>query len=39
MTPIASFLKVPLTVEIEMRKFEDRVPGYLSYAYHIRMAL
>jgi hypothetical protein len=32
MTPIASLLKVPLSVEIEMKKFEDRVPGYLSYA-------
>ena len=31
MTPIASILKVSLSMEIEMQKFEDRVPGYLSY--------
>ena len=31
MTPIASILKVPLSIEIEMQKFEDRLPGYLTY--------
>jgi hypothetical protein len=31
MTPIASILKVPLSVEIEMGRYEERVPGYLSY--------
>jgi hypothetical protein len=31
MTPIASILKVPLSVELEMERYEDRVPGYLSY--------
>jgi hypothetical protein len=29
--PIASLLKVPLSVEEEMRQYEDRVPAYLSY--------
>jgi len=29
--PIAALLKVPLSVEMEMAKFEDRVPAYLSY--------
>jgi hypothetical protein len=29
--PIYSLLKVPLSVEDEMRKYEDRVPAYLSY--------
>jgi DnaJ homolog subfamily C member 28 len=29
--PIASLLKVPLSLEIEMRRFEDRVPAYLTY--------
>ncbi len=29
--PIASLLKVPMSVEDEMAKFEDRVPAYLSY--------
>jgi hypothetical protein len=29
--PIASLLKVPISVEDEMAKFEDRVPAYLSY--------
>jgi hypothetical protein len=29
--PIASLLRVPLSVEEEMRKYEDRLPAYLSY--------
>ena|SRR5438552_104642 len=29
--PIASLLKVPLSERIEMERFEDRVPAYLSY--------
>ena len=29
--PIASLLKVPLSVEDEMRRYEDRVPAYLTY--------
>ena len=29
--PIASLLKVPLSAEDEMRRYEDRVPAYLSY--------
>jgi hypothetical protein len=29
--PIASLVKVPLDIEVEMAKFEDRVPAYLSY--------
>jgi hypothetical protein len=29
--PIASLLKVPLSLEQEMRNYEDRVPAYLSY--------
>jgi hypothetical protein len=29
--PIASLLRVPLPVEDEMAKFEDRMPAYLSY--------
>ncbi len=31
MTPIASLLKIPLSLEIEMQRFEDRLPGYLTY--------
>lgn len=31
MTPIASLLRVPLSIEKEMEKYEDRVPAYLSY--------
>jgi hypothetical protein len=29
--PIASLLKVPLSIEEEMRRYEDRLPAYLSY--------
>ena len=29
--PIVSLLKVPLSLEDEMAKFEDRMPAYLSY--------
>lgn len=29
--PIASLLKVPMDVDFEMAKFEDRKPAYLSY--------
>lgn len=29
--PIASLLKVPLSIEHEMAKYDDRVPAYLSY--------
>jgi len=29
--PIASLLKVPLSVEEEMRRYEERVPAYLTY--------
>jgi DnaJ family protein C protein 28 len=29
--PIASLLKVPLSVEDEMRRYEDRLPAYLGY--------
>ncbi|MEO8286901.1 MAG: DUF1992 domain-containing protein [Chloroflexota bacterium] len=29
--PISSLLKIPLSVEDEMRRYEDRVPAYLSY--------
>ena len=31
MVPIASLLKVPLSLETEMRKYEERVPAYLTY--------
>lgn len=31
MTPIASLFKVPLSIEKEMEKYEERVPAYLSY--------
>lgn len=31
MVPIASLFKVPLSLEFEMQKYEDRVPAYLSY--------
>lgn len=30
-TPITSLLKVPLSLNIEMERYEDRVPGYLMY--------
>ena len=29
--PIASLVKIPLSVEDEMRRYEDRVPAYLTY--------
>jgi hypothetical protein len=29
--PIASLLKIPLSLEAEMRKYQDRAPAYLSY--------
>jgi hypothetical protein len=29
--PIASLLKIPLDVEVQMAHYEDRVPAYLSY--------
>ena len=29
--PIASLLRLPLSVSDEMRKYEDRVPAYLAY--------
>ncbi len=29
--PIYSLLKIPLSIEDEMRKYEDRLPAYLSY--------
>ncbi|HUP28376.1 MAG TPA: DUF1992 domain-containing protein [Chloroflexia bacterium] len=29
--PIASLLRVPLSLPLEMQKFEDRVPAYLDY--------
>jgi DnaJ family protein C protein 28 len=31
MVPIASLFRVPLSLEIEMEKYEDRLPAYLSY--------
>jgi hypothetical protein len=31
MVPIASLFKVPLSLEIEMERYEDRLPAYLSY--------
>lgn len=31
MVPIASLMKIPLSPTIEMEKFEDRLPAYLSY--------
>ncbi len=31
MVPIASLFKVPLSLELEMEKYEARVPAYLSY--------
>ena len=31
MVPIASLLKVPLSLEAEMRKYDERVPAYLTY--------
>ncbi|MDQ5826004.1 MAG: DUF1992 domain-containing protein [Chloroflexota bacterium] len=31
MVPIASLLRVPLSLEIEMERYEARVPAYLTY--------
>jgi hypothetical protein len=31
MVPIASLFRVPLSLELEMERYEDRVPAYLSY--------
>jgi hypothetical protein len=31
MVPIASLFKVPLSLEIEMERYEARVPAYLTY--------
>lgn len=31
MVPIASLNKIPLSLDLEMEKYEERVPAYLSY--------
>lgn len=31
MVPIASLLRVPLSLELEMEKYEQRMPAYLTY--------
>ncbi|MEA2574445.1 MAG: DnaJ subfamily er 28 [Chloroflexia bacterium] len=32
MVPISSILKVPISLELEMERYEARVPAYLTYA-------